>query len=130
MRELLKNLYRIAGKESSKITKMLLFEVLKSFFEGVALGATMLLLLKLFENLFERRPIGTGDVIEVFLAALLSVVGKIVCGYLADRNKYIASYNLDRLGATEHLGGNVGELDAELLHGRLATDAVDRKSVV
>lgn len=94
MRELLKNLYRIAGKESSKITKMLLFEVLKSFFEGVALGATMLLLLKLFENLFERRPIGTGDVIEVFLAALLSVVGKIVCGYLADRNKYIASYTM------------------------------------
>ena len=54
----------------------------------------MLLLLKLFENLFERRPIGTGDVIEVFLAALLSVVGKIVCGYLADRNKYIASYTM------------------------------------
>lgn len=94
MIELLRNLYRISGKESSRITKMLLFEVLKSFFEGVALGATMLLLLKLFENLFERRPIATRDVIEVFLVALLSAVGKIVCGYLADRNKYIASYTM------------------------------------
>jgi ATP-binding cassette subfamily B protein IrtB len=94
MRELVRKLYMIAGNESSKISKMLFFEVIKSIFEGVALGATMLLLLKVFQNIFEDRTIMMRDVFLVFFVALISVIGKILCGYMADRNKYIATYNM------------------------------------
>ena len=94
MKELIKKLYMIAGKESSKISRMLLFEVLKSIFEGVALGAIMLLLLRVFQNIFEHRAVVIQDVYIVFGVALLSVVGKVLCSYLADRNKYIATYNM------------------------------------
>ncbi|MHA2655310.1 hypothetical protein [Streptococcus agalactiae] len=62
MKELIKKLYMIAGKESSKISRMLLFEVLKSIFEGVALGAIMLLLLRVFQNIFEHRAVVIQDV--------------------------------------------------------------------
>lgn len=34
------------------------------------------------------------DVYIVFAIAVTSMIGKVVFGYLADRNKYIASYNL------------------------------------
>lgn len=94
MRDLIKKLYAIAGKESSKISRMLFFEVLKSIFEGVGLGAIMLLLLKVFQNIFEHRKIIIQDVYIVFCIALLSIVGKILCSYMADRNKYIATYNM------------------------------------
>ena len=53
MKELIHKLYWVAGKEYSKISKMFFFEVLKSIFEGISLGATMLLLLKIFQNIFE-----------------------------------------------------------------------------
>ena len=94
MRDLIKKLYAIAGKESSKLSRMLLFEVFKSIFEGVALGAIMLFLLKVFQNIFEHREVFIQDVYIVFGVAMLSVVGKILCSYMADRNKYIATYNM------------------------------------
>ena len=75
MMELVKKLYMIAGKESSKISKMLVFEVLKSIFEGVSLGATMLLLLRVFQNIFEDRGIIMQDVYLVFIIALVGVGG-------------------------------------------------------
>lgn len=94
MRELLKKLYSIAGKESQKLSRMIVFEVVKSIFEGISLGAILFLLLKIFEKLFEQKEVVMNDVYIVFGIAVLSVAGKIVFGYLADRNKYIATYNL------------------------------------
>lgn len=94
MRELVKKLYFISGKESPKISRMLFFEVIKSIFEGVSLGAIMLLLLKVFQNIFENRPVVMQDIYLVFLIALVAVIGKILFGYMADRNKYIATYNI------------------------------------
>lgn len=94
MRELLKKLYSIAGKESKKLSRMIVFEIVKSIFEGISLGAILFLLLKIFEKLFEQKEVVMNDVYIVFGIAVLSVAGKIVFGYLADRNKYIATYNL------------------------------------
>lgn len=94
MRELIKKLYMIAGKESSKISRMFFFEILKSIFEGISLGAIMLLLLRVFQNIFEHRPVIMRDVYAVFGVSLLSVVGKVICSYMADRMKNIASYNM------------------------------------
>lgn len=94
MRELLKKLYSIAEKESQKLSRMFVFEIVKSIFEGISLGAILFLLLKIFEKLFERKEVVMNDVYIVFGIALISVIGKIVFGYLADRNKYIATYNL------------------------------------
>lgn len=94
MRELLKKLYSIAGKESQKLSRMIVFEIVKSIFEGISLGAILFLLLKIFEKLFEQKKVVMNDVYIVFGIAVLSVAGKIVFGYLADRNKYIATYNL------------------------------------
>ena len=39
MRELLKTLYEVSGSYSKRITKMLIFDVIKGIFEGVSLGA-------------------------------------------------------------------------------------------
>ena len=94
MRELLKKLYSIAGKESQKLSRMIVFEIVKSIFECISLGAILFLLLKIFEKLFEQKEVVMNDVYIVFGIAVLSVAGKIVFGYLADRNKYIATYNL------------------------------------
>ncbi|MDU6181229.1 MAG: ABC transporter ATP-binding protein [Peptoniphilus grossensis] len=94
MRELLKKLYSIAGKESQKLSRMIVFEIVKSIFEGISLGAILFLLLKIFEKLFEQKEVVMNDVYIVFGIAVFSVIGKIVFGYLADRNKYIATYNL------------------------------------
>ncbi len=52
----------------------------------------MLLLLRIFQNIFEHRPVVRSDVILVFVVAVVSVVGKIYCAYKADYNKYIAAY--------------------------------------
>lgn len=94
MIELLKKLYSIAGKESRKLTKMLVFEVFKSIFDGISLGAILFLLLKVFEKTFEQKAVFVSDVYIVFGIATISVVGKILFGYLADRNKYVATYNI------------------------------------
>lgn len=94
MIDLIKKLYIVAGKESKKITKMLIAEVAKGIFEGVALGALMLLLLKICENIFQGEVITKNDVLLIFIIMLISVTGKIISGYIADRNKNIASYNM------------------------------------
>ena len=62
MRELLKKLYSIAGKESQKLSRMFVFEIVKSIFEGISLGAILFLLLKIFEKLFERKEVVMNDV--------------------------------------------------------------------
>ncbi len=100
MLKLVKKLYEIAGEESKKISRMLIFEILKSIFEGVMLGSVMLLLYRVFQNLFEHRPIIRADILLVFAVALFSVIGKIFCAYKADCNKYIAAY---RIGAENRL---------------------------
>ncbi|AOZ75579.1 hypothetical protein AC231_00495 [Clostridium pasteurianum] len=42
MNELIKKLYDISGKECKKITNMMIAEVIKEVFEGIALGAVMI----------------------------------------------------------------------------------------
>lgn len=94
MIHLMKKLYTVSGKESNKITNMLIAEVIKGIFEGITLGGVMLFLLKVCENIFGGKSITKNDVLLVFFVMLGSVVGKIVSGYIADRNKNIASYNM------------------------------------
>ena len=91
MRELIKTLYEVSGSYSKKITKMLIFDIFKGIFEGVALGAILFCLIKICENVFNGQPVLMKD---VFAIAAASMIGKIIFGYLADRNKYIASYSL------------------------------------
>lgn len=94
MIDLIKKLYAVSGKESKRITNMLVAEVIKGIFEGVALGAVMLLLLKMCMKVFDGKDVTKKDVIVVFLVILTSVLGKIIAGYIADKNKNIASYNM------------------------------------
>ena len=94
MRELLKTLYEVSGSYSKRITKMLIFDVIKGIFEGVSLGAILFCLIKICESIFNGQSIVIKDIYTVFAIATMSVVGKILFGYLADRNKYIASYSL------------------------------------
>ena len=94
MRELLKTLYEVSGSYSKRITKMLIFDVIKGIFEGVSLGAILFCLMKICESIFNAQSIVIKDIYTVFAIATMSVVGKILFGYLADRNKYIASYSL------------------------------------
>ena len=94
MRELLKTLYEVSGSYSKRITKMLIFDVIKGIFEGVSLGAILFCLMKICESIFNGLSIVIKDIYTVFAIATMSVVGKILFGYLADRNKYIASYSL------------------------------------
>ena len=94
MKELIKTLYEVSGSYSKRITRMLIFDVFKGIFEGVALGAVLFCLTKICEAVFSGQSVLMGDVYIVFAIAAASVIGKVVFGYLADRNKYIASYNL------------------------------------
>jgi len=94
VRELIKTLYEVSGSYSKKITKMLIFDIFKGIFEGVALGAILFCLIKICENVFNGQPVLMKDVYVVFAIAAASMIGKIIFGYLADRNKYIASYSL------------------------------------
>ncbi len=94
MRELIKTLYEVSGSYSKKITKMLIFDIFKGIFEGVALGAILFCLIKICESVFNGQPVLMKDVYVVFAIAAASMIGKIIFGYLADRNKYIASYSL------------------------------------
>lgn len=100
MLQLIKRLYEIAGDQKNRITKMLVSEVLKAIFEGVALGGVMLVLLKISEVIFQNKVVKKSDIILVFVIMLISVVGKIISGYIADRNKNIASY---KMGAENRL---------------------------
>lgn len=94
MRELIKILYAVSGSYSKKITRMLIFDVLKGIFEGGGLSAILFCLMRICESIFDGRNVLMEDVYVVFAIAAVSMIGKILFGYLADRNKYIASYSL------------------------------------
>jgi len=94
MRELIKKLYIVSGEQSRRITKMLIFNTLKSFFESFMLGGILFLLMKICENIFDGKMVTMNDVYMVAVIEMIGVIGKITCGYLADRNKNIASYSL------------------------------------
>ena len=93
MIELIKRLYTVAGKQSGRITKMLIFNTLKSFFESFMLGGVLFILMKICEGIFDRNPVVMKDVYTVAVIELVGVVGKITCGYFADKNKNTASYS-------------------------------------
>ncbi|MGF0096605.1 ABC transporter ATP-binding protein [Peptoniphilus sp. SGI.035] len=94
MRELIKTLYEVSGSYSNKITRMLIFDVFKGLSEGVSLVAILFCLSKICENIFTGQSVLMKDVYTVFIIAAISLLGKITFGYLADKNKYIASYSL------------------------------------
>jgi len=73
---------------------MLIFDVLKGIFEGGGLSAILFCLMRICESIFDGRNVLMEDVYVVFAIAAVSMIGKILFGYLADRNKYIASYSL------------------------------------
>ena len=100
MSKLIKQLYVIAGSESKRITNMIICDVFKGMFEGVSLAAVMLLLLRVCEFLFSKRQIVTTDIVQLFLLIFVSLVGKILFGYFAERNKNIMSY---KMGAENRL---------------------------
>ena len=93
MIELIKRLYIVAGKQSGRITKMLIFNTLKSFFESFMLGGILFILMKICEKIFDSNPVVMKDVYTVAVIELVGVVGKITCGYFADKNKNTASYS-------------------------------------
>ena len=93
MIELIKRLYIVAGKQSGRITKMLIFNTLKSFFESFMLGGVLFILMKICEGIFDNNPVVMKDVHTVAVIELVGVVGKITCGYVADKNKNTASYS-------------------------------------
>ena len=93
MIELIKRLYIVAGKQSDRITKMLIFNTLKSFFESFMLGGVLFILMKICEGIFDNNPVVIKDVYTVAAIELVGVVGKITCGYVADKNKNTASYS-------------------------------------
>lgn len=93
MIELTKKLYIVAGKQSNRITRMLIFNTLKSFFESFMLGGILFILMKICENIFENKPVTMSAVYTVILIEAVGVIGKILFGYLADRNKNTASYS-------------------------------------
>jgi hypothetical protein len=93
MIELIKRLYTVAGKQSARITKMLIFNTLKSFFESFMLGGVLYILMKICEGIFDNNPVVMKDVYTVAVIELVGVVGKITCGYFADKNKNTASYS-------------------------------------
>lgn len=94
MRELIKKLYIVSGEQSGRITRMLIFNTLKSFFESFMLGGILFLLMKICENIFDGKMVTMNDVYMVAVIEMIGIIGKITCGYLADRNKNIASYSL------------------------------------
>ncbi|MCU9533679.1 ABC transporter ATP-binding protein [Streptococcus sp. CSL10205-OR2] len=94
MKEMIKTLYEVSGSYSKRITKMLIFDVIKSIFEGISLSAILFCLMKISHNVFENQSIVMADIYLVFFIAASSMIGKIIFGYLADKNKYIASYSL------------------------------------
>lgn len=94
MRELIGNLYEVAGKQGKRITRMLLFDTLKSIFEGVSLVAILVTLKMVCEQVFDGKAITMQSVRTVFGIAALSLAGKILFASLADYNKYKASYHM------------------------------------
>ena len=94
MFDLLKKIYAVAGKQSKRITVMFICDMLKSMFEGFTLGGLGYFLLTVSRAVFQRQPITNTHIITVFCIMLAAITGKIVFGYISDRNKNIASYTL------------------------------------
>ena len=94
MKDLLDKLYLLAGKNAPHVTSMLVFECLKGIFDSWSLGAILFLLVKVCDHIFSGTAIAMSDVYIVTAMIFLSVAGKVVFGYLADRHKNIAAYSL------------------------------------
>ena len=94
MSELIKKLYDIAGSYSKNITKMLIYDVIKGLSSGISTGALFLTLIKIMEQAIYQKPIEMTDIKSVVWLGIAGLVGKIIFGYAADRNKYLASYSL------------------------------------
>ena len=94
MFDLLKKIYAIAGKQSKRLTIMFICDILKSTFEGLTLGALGYFLLVLSRAVFQTQPVTNRNIITVFCIMLAGITGKIIFGYIADRNKNIASYTM------------------------------------
>ena len=94
MFDLLKKIYAIAGKQSKRITTMFICDMLKSIFEGFTLGGLGYFLLTLSRAVFQSQPVTRSNIITVFCIMLVSLTGKIIFGYISDRNKNIASYTM------------------------------------
>lgn len=93
MRDLIKKLYLLAGKESRRITWMLVFSCFKGIFDSWSLGGILYLFTQVVASI-QGKPVTLGAVRNIALFMLVSVAGKILCAYLADRNKNLASYTL------------------------------------
>ena len=94
MFDLLKKIYAIAGKQSKRITTMFICDMLKSIFEGFTLGGLGYFLLTLSRAVFQSQPVTRSNIVTVFCIMLVSLTGKIIFGYISDRNKNIASYTM------------------------------------
>ena len=94
MFDLVKKIYAIAGKQSKRITTMFICDMLKSIFEGFTLGGLGYFLLTLSRAVFQSQPVTQRNIITVFCIMLVSLTGKIIFGYISDRNKNIASYTM------------------------------------
>lgn len=94
MFDLLKKIYAVAGKQSKRITVMFICDVLKSMFEGFTLGGLGYFLLAVSRAVFQAQPVTNNTIITVFCIMLAGITGKIVFGYISDRNKNIASYTM------------------------------------
>ena len=64
MRKLIKELYTVAGQYSDRLTKMLIFESLKSVFDGINLGAVLLFLVIVCERVFDKRAVILSDIMS------------------------------------------------------------------
>ena len=94
MFDLVKKIYAIAGKQSKRITTMFICDMLKSIFEGFTLGGLGYFLLTLSRAVFQSQPVTRSNIITVFCIMLTGITGKIIFGYISDRNKNIASYTM------------------------------------
>ena len=75
MRELVRKLYIVAGEQSGRITKMLIFNTLKSFFESFMIGGILYLLMKICEAIFDNKAVTMNDVYIVALIEIIGVIG-------------------------------------------------------
>ena len=94
MFDLLNKIYAVAGKQSKRITVMFICDVLKSIFEGFMLGGLGYFLLTLSRAVFQAQPVIQHNITTVLCIMLTGITGKIIFGYIADRNKNIASYTM------------------------------------
>lgn len=94
MIDMIKKLYGISGNQSTRITKMFIFDILKTIFEGMSLLGVIFLLIKTSDMVLFHKVIVKNDIYLLFLIMIISTVGKIISAYLADKNKNIAAYEI------------------------------------